>query len=250
MNKGILFFLLKVGVYVVIIMTLRGGLTQVAFALPTLQDFDVLGKGTSYVSIQSKNPPGPTVLPGGPTGSGNFLRLVSAVPQPSAPSSNTITFPVTHPASDVAVIDFDFRMTPGSTVAPGMSRADGFGVALLNTAVYANATPGVEPQAPLFLTEEPNFTGSLGIGFDIYKNPAYAQYPADIGDDSIRGGVRFSNSLSVHFNKELLTQVDLTNVADLAGAQWMHARIIMRPGGGSPMSRYSSPPMIAILSSL
>ncbi len=221
--------LIRLMLYVLVFIELMGGLHQNAFASPLLQDFDVLGKGTSYVSIQSNNPPGPAVLPGGPTGTGNFLRLVSAVPQPSPPSSNTITFPTTNLAADVIVIDFDFRLTPGNAVTPWMGRADGFGAALLNAAIYP--MPGVTPQYPLYAPEEPNFTGSLGIGFDIYKNPAFDKYPADIGsDDVIRYG--FSDSLSVHFNKELLTQVDLMNVVDLAVGLWIHARIIARPGGG------------------
>src|SRR5215470_2500768 len=88
--------LIRLMLYVIVFIESIGGLNQNAFASPLLQDFDVLGKGASYSQIHWWNPPGPTVLPGGPTGTGNFLRLVSAVPQPSTPSSNTITFPATN----------------------------------------------------------------------------------------------------------------------------------------------------------
>ncbi|MBI3248820.1 MAG: DUF1929 domain-containing protein [Deltaproteobacteria bacterium] len=213
-----------------LLLTLAGPLCGSAVAA-TVQDFDKPSKGTPYVSIQTNNPPGPEVLPGGPTGSGNFLRLASATPQPQPPSANTITFPDTDPAADIVVIDFDFRLTPGNAVVPGKGRADGFGVALLNTAFFS--APGVASQGPVFAAEEPNFTGSLGIGFDLYKNGNLpGGYPDDIGNDNVRGPFVFSNSLSVHFHGQVLTQVDVSEVVDLAGGQWMHARIVMRPGGG------------------
>lgn len=197
----------------------------------TVQDFDRPGQGTAYVSLQTDNPPGPEVLLGGPGRSKNFLRLVSATPQPQVPSSNSITFPNTDPASALTVIDFDFRMIPGNAVVSGKGRADGFGVALLNTAFFS--APGVPPQAPLFAAEEPNFVGSLGIGFDLYKNRNLpGGYPDDIGNDAIRGSSVFSNSLSLHFDGQVLTQVDANDIVDLAGGQWIHVRILLRTEGG------------------
>jgi hypothetical protein len=51
---------------------------------------------------------------------------------------------------------------------------------LLNTAFFG-ASGGVVPQALLFAAEEPNFAGSLGVGFDIWQNDG------DIGKPFIRG---------------------------------------------------------------
>lgn len=203
-----------------------------ATAAPTVQDFNV-PEGTPYEAKQTHNPPAPSVIPGGPTGTGQFLRLASAMPEPTTPSSNTITFPSTAPPADLIVADFDFRMTPGNAVTPGKGRADGFGFVLLNRAFFAG--PTVEPQGPLFAAEEPNFTGSFSIGFDIYRNPPSPSapgYPVDIGNDNIRGPFVLSNSISIHLNGRLIEQVDASRVVDLAGGQWIHARIILRPGGG------------------
>jgi hypothetical protein len=146
-------------------------------------------------------------MPGGPTGSGNFLRLATTY----IVTNNSITFERTDSGIfSTIVAEFDFRMTPGT------GQADGFGFALLNTAFYNRS--GTVCSTP-FTPEEPNFTGSLGVGFDIYKNPE----PGDINN----------NHLSIHFNAIALTQVDVTPVTNLASGEWIHAEIVMRPGGGA-----------------
>ncbi len=181
--------------------------------LSTLQNFDNVGSGTPFNRLQVNNPPGATELDGGPTGVGKFLRLVDDA---APPNVNTITFQTSDAgAFNQVIADFDFRITPG------IGRADGFAFALLNTATYT--TPNVEPQAA---AEEANYIGSLGIGFDIYQNDDLN----DDGNDVIRAN--FSNSISVHFNSTLLAQVDVSPTLDLASGQWIHARIVMRPGGG------------------
>jgi hypothetical protein len=215
---------------VLVVSWLPTGLSAAA-AAATVQDFDVPGVGTPWVSVQTNNPPGPTVLPIGPKGVGKFLRLASALPDPNPPSSNTITFPSTAPASQMIQADFDFRMIPGHTVVPDTGRADGIGFALLNKAFFNS--PGVEPQGPVSATEEPNFAGSFGIGLDIYKNTGFpGGFPNDLGNVNILPA--FSNSLSIHFDGKLIKQVDVTRLGDLAEGQWIHARILLRLGGGSP----------------
>jgi len=212
--------------------------TVAAATTATIQDFDVPGMGTTCVSVQTNNPPGPTVMPGGPTGFGNFLRLASALPDPAPPSANTFTCPSTAPASDMIVADFDFRMTPGNTIQPGgIGRADGIGFALLNKAIYD--APGVVPQGPVFAAEEPNFAGSFGMGLDIYNNTnSPVGYPDDVCSENL--GATFCSSLSIHFDGQLLQEVDLTNLGlvtrqvDLAGGGWIHARIILRLGNAEP----------------
>ncbi len=168
----------------------------------TFQDFQNPG-GTSYLTSACGSAPAPSVQAGGPTG-GNFIRLIRGI---DTSSTNTVGFDRSDPGGFTqATIDFDFRMTPGS------GRGEGFGVALLNTATYGKSG------ALCGAAEEPNFTGSLGVGFDIHQDGA-----PDLN----------SNHVSVHFNNVLLQQVDATPVIpDLANGQWHHARIVVRPGGG------------------
>jgi hypothetical protein len=197
----------------------------------TVQNFDVPNTGSPYVASLYLNPPAATPIDGGPIGTGKFLRLASGAPTP-APSHNTIAFDRTDSgASEQIVVDFDFRMIPGNAVIPGKGRADGFGFALLNTGFYGSSG-GLGGNA-----EEPNFTASLGVGFDLYKNDNLG----DIGNENITAN--FSNSISIHFNGVPLTQVDATPVVDMGGGQWIHARIIVRPGGGfSDVSVILTPP--------
>jgi hypothetical protein len=180
----------------------------------TFQDFDVAALGTPYSLGIHAGPPtqAAQLLDGGPTGTGKMLRLAYATAP--LPTHNSIAFDRTSPgAFDQIVADFDFRLSPGN------GRADGFGFAFLRTANYGT-TGAVAPQAPLFAAEEPNFTGSIGIGFDIYRSSP----PLEVSN----------NHLSVHFNGALVQAFDVKPAMDLdlAVGEWIHARIILRPGGG------------------
>ena len=173
----------------------------------TVQDFDTTG--SPYTPEQFGVGPPPTVMPGGPTG--DFLRLVTT----TIVNVNTITFELTAPGVfDEVIADFDFRMIPG------FGRADGFGFALLNTANFdtSGAVGGN--------SEEANYPGSLGIGFDIHRGP----------------GEINNNHISIHFDGTKLTEIDASPV-DLASGQFIHAQIIMTPGAGfSDVSVILTPP--------
>lgn len=199
-------------------------------AAQTLQNFDTPGAGTPYVlgnHIVAPPPPavGAEILAGGPAGDGRFLRLAFAAPvlcgNPPAPrcTQNSIAFDRSQAGEhDAIVVDFDFRMTPRSGF-----RADGIGFALLNAAPgFYGATGTVTPQAPLFAAEEPNFRGSLGIGFDIHKKGSTPDGSVDVSN----------NHLSIHFDGVEKQQFDLAGVLDLAGGMWIHAHLILRPGAG------------------
>ncbi len=179
----------------------------------TSQDFT--NPGTSYAVSACGTAPAPVVKAGGPTG-GNYLQLIGGL---DTSSTNTIAFDRTLPgASTTVTVDFDFRITPGT------GRGEGFGFALLNTATYGKSG------ALCGAAEEPNFTGSLGIGFDINKD-----VPA--GDPN-------SNHVSVHFNGAVVQTYDVTSIVDLASGQWIHAQIVARPGGGfSDVSVFLTPPL-------
>lgn len=190
--------------------------TQAADSLsgPTLtyQDFDMPGTGTPYTEYAEAPAIDPQLLVGGPTGSGQFLRLGFVAP---APNHNTIAFDRTHTGSaDLVVADFDFRLTLGNA-----GRGHGFAFALLDTTEYSITGAVVPDSLPPGVAEEPNFTDSLGIGFDIYQSNG----SMDINN----------NHISVHFDGQLEEMFDATPAMNLAEGLWTHARVVMRPGGSS-----------------
>ena len=182
----------------------------------TVQDFDkgnqICSKGTACAAVANASDPPPTLLNGGPGGVGRFLRLGFGEIE-DVPNFNTIAFEQTDAIADLVVIDFDFRITPGE------GRADGFGFSFLDVEEY-----GISGELG-GTGEEPNFVNSVGVGFDIYQNEDLN----DIGNDAVREN--FSNSVSLHFNG-VITQVDATPIVDLGAGLWIHARIIVRMGGG------------------
>jgi hypothetical protein len=177
----------------------------------TTQDFQ--NPGTSYQLSACGSAPAPAVLAGGPGGTGNFLRLLRGV---DTSSTNTVAFDRTDPGGFTqATVDFDFRIT--SVVG----RGEGFGFALLNTSSFKATGPRCGA------AEEPNFARSLGIGFDLHQN----------------AGEPNNNHVSVHWNNLLVQQVDATGIVDLACGQWIHAKIVVRAGGGlSDVSLLLTPP--------
>src|SRR5258708_4664134 len=179
----------------------------VGFAAPgaraaTVQVFN--GGGGPYTASTCAGTPAPQVLGGGPGGVGNFLRLL---PAGVANSQTSIAFQASDRGGFTQVqIGFDFRLTPESPT----SRADGLGVALLGTA-QNDTTGGTCAGA-----EEPGMPGALGVGFDIFQNT----------------GEPDNNHVSIHFNGATLTAVSATPITDLGSGQWIHARILVKPGGG------------------
>ena len=89
-------YIRHIAIFVVLVATLIPTGISATASTATVQDFDIPNAGTPYVPLQIINPPPPTVMSGGPTGVGKFLRLVSAV----GDSINTITFPSTAPPAD------------------------------------------------------------------------------------------------------------------------------------------------------
>ncbi|GAB4577547.1 MAG: hypothetical protein Fur0022_02780 [Anaerolineales bacterium] len=175
----------------------------------TFQDFDIPGTGTPYsvFSVVAQNPP--QYLAGGPTGSGLHARLAF---QTSPQAQNSLAFDRTDAgAYDLVIADFDFRMT----VPMSDERGQGMSFALLNTAHYGT-TGAVAPNLLGNTAEEPNFTGSLGIGFDLFE-------PSPVGN---------SNKISLHYNNQVVQEFDATKAMNLADGVWAHARVVMRLGGG------------------
>ena len=177
----------------------------------TFQDFEP-GTPINYVPLTQDDPPPPTIMPGGPPGSTQFLRLADT----TIVNHNSIAFDLSDPGLFATIeAEFDFRMTPG------VGRVDGIGFAFLNTAVYEDA--GGVPPGPKFVYEEPSYYGSIGVGFDIHDGGPDLSDPSD-------------NHVSIHFGAGESSFLEAFSIPketlDLAGSQWIHAKITMRPGGG------------------
>jgi hypothetical protein len=111
--------------------------SQPSGATDTFQDFDEPNTGTLFTEYAEFPGVGPQRLVGGPTGSGEYMRLAFVAP---IPNHNSITFNRTHSgSSDLIVADFDFRLTLSN-----MGRADGLAFALLETTEYGT-TGNVPP---------------------------------------------------------------------------------------------------------
>lgn len=170
----------------------------------SVTDFDNMAndQGT-YELAQNLNPPAPRIT-NDMMGGNNFLRMTWGV----AANISSFTYDITDPGLfDRIETDFDFRIT---------GTADGFGFLLLSTAIYAQKE--VVPRQNFVgvqVYQEPVGTNSLGIGFDIHQG----------------AGEMNDNHLSVHFNNVLLQEFDAGSV-DLNSGDWIHAKIIARPGDG------------------
>lgn len=166
----------------------------------TVQNFDTAG--TAFELAQNNVNPPPAVTPGGPTG--NFLRLASASAQQNV---NTVAFTKSDAGTYRRITaEFDFHIT---------GQADGMSFALLDTFTWGQAGP-IDTIGQFY--QEPNIAGSLGIGFDIFNN--------------FDGGDQNGNHVSIHFNGQKVNEFDAGTV-NLKSGQWIHAKIIVRPGGGN-----------------
>lgn len=197
-----------------------------AMAADTVQDFDSPGAGTPWTQLSLGPPPPclPLLLDGGPAVDGRFLRIAHGLraeagclpadpPSGENVNSNSVTFDRSHAgAASEIVVDFDLRFTPAT------GRADGLGFALLATSVWGTSGGVGAPAAP-FVAEEPSFSSSLGIGFDIFQSDDLA----DVDD----------NHLSIHFNETRLAEISVNDLFDLGGGKWFHVRIHVHFGAGS-----------------
>lgn len=166
----------------------------------TVQNFDQAG--TAFELAQNNVNPPPAVTPGGPTG--NFLRLASASAQQNV---NTVAFTKSDAGTYRRITaEFDFHIT---------GLADGMSFALLDTFTWGQAGP-IDTIGQFY--QEPNIAGSLAIGFDVFNN--------------FDGGDQNGNHVSIHFNGQKVNEFDAGSV-NLKSGQWIHAKIIVRPGGGN-----------------
>ena len=179
-----------------------GSLSGAAFS-----DFDNPANDQGKFELgQNLNPPAPGITNDVPGGN-NVMRLVWG----SQLNISSLTYDLTDGGLfDRIEADFDFRV---------MGDADGFGFLLFDTAIYGqNEVVPRQGFQGVQVYQEPAGTNSLGIGFDIHKG---TEGRIELND----------NHLSVHFNNALLAEFDAGPV-DLNSGQWIHAKIIARPGDG------------------
>jgi len=156
---------------------------------PTFQDFEG-GVGTTNYTLS-----GSAAVTTNDAGStGKFLRLVPAAASLTGGAGLTRTAPGTW---NTVIASFDFRVTPGA------GQADGMSVAFLNTGTYG--TNGAAPG----MSEEPNLTGSIGIGIDVYNN-------AEVNN----------NHVSLHYGS--IVGAPVTPSFDLSNGRFHRAQIIIR----------------------
>ncbi len=130
---------------------------------------------------------------------GNALRI-SHDDQPG--QVNTVAFNTVVPAPyDLLNVDFDIRISGVG------DNADGYGFTLANTSLFGSTS--LDP-IPNFNAEEPNLTGSLGVGFDTFNNPD--------ADDPNQGGGPLPNSVSLHWDGNVIVQEATNNLLDSNGA--------------------------------
>ena len=175
----------------------------------TVQNF--ASGGTPYASSTCAGGTGPQVLVGGPGGSGNYLRLL---PSNAINSQSSIAFQTSDRGAFTTIqIQFDFRMTPQSPT----SRADGFGVVLLNTAQHDTVGGRCSPA----------------------KRPTWRALSAWASTSS-RAAARSTTTTSRSTaTAPCVTALIATPITNLASGQWIRARIVVRPGGGRPTSACS-----------
>jgi hypothetical protein len=195
--------------------------TSFAQAADTVQDFTVVtfdtGSTPSRISLhQFASAPAPGLQPVDPEGwDGGYMRVTTAVND----QQNTIGFNQVYSGSyDALNVGFDFSINNG----PG--GADGLSFAYLNSSVYGDDTTTVAP----FISEEPNLTGSFGVGFDTFNNEGLDPPSTDGANP---------NSISLHFNGAKVADFDISTSAipfleTSIGLPIMHANIAVVPTAG------------------
>jgi hypothetical protein len=173
-----------------------------SLSLPaTVQDFDA--SGTAYTLVGSTTP---AILPADAGSTGRFLRLVPA----SEGQLGRIAFDRSATGAVATVVaTFDFRITPPSGGTP----ADGFGFALLSTAAYG--TKGSGPG----ISETPDLTSSIAIGFDDYNNGTTPAEPNN-------------NHLSLHWNGAQVGNA-FTPTFSMSNGKFHRAQIIISFSGNN-----------------
>jgi hypothetical protein len=172
-------------------------------------DFDNVQNDQGKFELQQNtaNPPPPGVT-NDVAGGNSFMRMVWG----TSLNISSLTYDLGDADGGLfgrIEADFDFRMT---------GVGDGFGFILFSTEIYGRLE--IVPRQGFQgaqVYQEPTALQSLGIGFDFHQGT--------------EGRVELNaNHISVHFDEQLLQEFDAGPV-DLNSGDWIHAKIIARPGG-------------------
>ncbi|MBI5385381.1 MAG: lamin tail domain-containing protein [Verrucomicrobia bacterium] len=162
--------------------------------VPTVLDFD--SAGTPFVIANFDADASTPVVMADAGSTNNFVRLTKTV----ASESGGVYLNATEVGTNrLVLINFDFRIA---------GAADGMGFVFLNT-----ATGGTNGAGSAF-AEEPNLTGSIGFGFDIYNN---GNPPTDYN----------ANHVSLHYGT-MVSAPPATPNLNLAAGQWHRANITIK----------------------
>ncbi len=180
------------------------GLAAPAWGVTT-QTFD--GGGTPFIGTSNNAGAVPVILPGGPTG--NFLQVM---PDGVGGLQNGVGFNQTSLGA-VSSISFDVRM-PIEATHTGCcgQRADGFGVSILNTNQYG--TSGAAPT----ISERPNPTNALSVGFDIFEGNASSPNFYTLNRDGVQVAGVAVDLATLNLNTGLFNRVDITFTPTATGS--------------------------------
>ncbi len=168
--------------------------------------------------LQFGSDPGPQILQDG--WDGPYGRVTQEVNS----QNNSVAWDQLFSGSyDSLTIGMDIRVSVGNN-----GGADGFGLAYLNTANYGTSTADDTPG----FTEEPNLSGSIGVGFDTFNN-------GTAGGDH-EGGNELS-SLSLHYDGALVESalVDGTAIPTFETGEVYRAEIHIEESGGEYIATVS-----------
>ena len=193
-----------------------------------LEDPDppILQGGTPYTTYENPDVPlGPKVVSDGtPTGAHpGHMQLTTAVQS----LTNSIAFDQTDTKADNITAMFKMKIDGGLP-------ADGMTFALLDVGTYLDSGPFEAPLADMIYYEEPNFPGTLAIGFDIYDggeeaNPDYIDEvdPDGCGGDGACLDAR-ANHISVHWDGAIVGKAVRLDPAvfDLVNGQWNDVTVL------------------------
>ncbi len=195
---------------------------------PEEPDPPILQGGTPFSTYENPDKgPGPQVVSdGAPTGAqpGHLWMTIA-----SDSLTNSIAFDQTDAEADNIAARFRMKIDPTGA-------ADGMAFAILDVDSYSDSGPFEAPLEDLIYYEEPNFPGTLAIGFDIYDGDEEADpnYIDEVDPDGCGGdppGVcvdRRANHISVHWDGALVgkaARLDPTEF-DLVNGQWNDVTVL------------------------
>ena len=195
---------------------------------PEEPDPPILQGGTPFSTYQNPDAgPGPRVVSeGAPTGAQpGHMWMTTA----TASLTNSIAFDQTDSKADNIAATFRMKIDTAGA-------ADGMTFAILDVDAYLDSGPFEAPLADEVYYEEPNFPGTLAIGFDLYDGDEEANpdYIDEVDPDGCGGNPagacidRRANHISVHWDGAMVGKAARLDPAefDLVNGQWNDVTVL------------------------